>query len=92
MESLGEALDEFVRKQGLQEALDRVQLEEQWDDIVGPPLANHLSVSKLNNGRLWLTASDPSWSHQATMMQEEIRRAINSAFDRELVRSVRVQN
>jgi predicted nucleic acid-binding Zn ribbon protein len=82
---------ELIEKSALDpRRLKEARLHEEWEDIVGEDLARHLSIQSFENSRLTLKATDPSWSHQASMMTTRIRESINDYFDESLVSDVSI--
>lgn len=91
MEQIRSVFQEIVDKSGLDPTrLQMARLQEEWDEIAGEQLAQHLTVESLRNGELILRASDPSWSHEASMIREGLRKEINQHLETQLISSIRI--
>ncbi len=91
-DKIGDVIDSLLKEKGMKQEVDRVRLEENWENIVGNLLACHLTVVKCEDKRLVLKAGDPGWSQQAQLMKSEIKQAINNYFDYQLVEKIRIVN
>ncbi|MFB6226784.1 MAG: DUF721 domain-containing protein [bacterium] len=89
---MDEVLDEFIQDNGLHDRIDSIRLEEEWSDILNQPLSENLSYGDFDDGRLRLKASNPSWSQEASLKKEAIKKTINEYFDRVLVDEIHIQN
>lgn len=76
----------------LRDRIDSIRLEERWSDILTNPLSEKLTPVEFDDGRLWLTAANPSWSQEASLKKETIKRTINDFFDRDLVDEIHIKN
>lgn len=93
MKQINEFFGEMIKKSGINpRRLQVARMREDWTEIAGDSLAPHLQVHSLKNGELRLKASDPSWSHEASMLKENLRKEINQYFDSQLVTSIRIHS
>lgn len=93
MDQLENIFSMMIENSGLElHRLLEARLQEEWREIVGDNLSQHLSVHSLDGDRLLLEATDPSWSHQASMLRNKIRKRINEHFERDLVSKISIKN
>lgn len=91
MDQINDVFADVIKETGIDPfELKRARLREEWEEIAGEDLSNHLSIRTLDGDTLILQATDPSWSHQASMMTSKIRNSINEHFDEELVANVTI--
>ena len=92
MEPLSKVLEEVIKKYGFKRKLQKQRLEQEFAQIVGEVFAQNLKIVRFENKRLVLVASDPGWSHQASLMKNEFMKKINNYFEEEIVKEIRVKN
>ena len=92
MDQLGTILDEFMREENIRRQVDEGRVHEEWSRIVDPPLSDKTSVHKVQNGRLWLTACNPSWAHEASLQRRDIKRRITEYFGYEVIDSIHIRD
>ncbi|MFB6355336.1 MAG: DUF721 domain-containing protein [bacterium] len=92
MDSLDDVLDEFVDDEEIRPEIDAARLREEWNEIAGDELSSKLSVVSFQYGRLALKACNPSWSHQASMLKQDLKQTINDYFGYQLVQTIQVKN
>lgn len=89
---LGDVVQDFVQEQGWQHASAHARLATEWTDIVGPELAEHLSIEALGeDGVLQLRASSTAWATQVGFELPKLRARIDEAIGRGAVTDVKVR-
>ena len=89
---LGDVVQDFVQEQGWQHASAHARLAAEWTDIVGPALAEHLSIEALDeDGVLHLRASSTAWATQVGFELPRLRARIDEAIGRGSVTDVKVR-
>lgn len=88
-EPLKQTLERVVRLYGLEDALARYAVGPVWDDAVPARLAEHTRPASLQGGVLLIEARSAVWMNEASLMREQLRRAINRALGKERVRELR---
>ncbi len=61
-----------------------------WPEIVGDDVARHAEPSSLKEGVLRIRTTTPVWATEITYLVEDIKRRVNDALKKPLVREVRV--
>jgi hypothetical protein len=92
LDSINEVLEEYIDANDLRSNVDSVRLQQEWSNILDPPLSDNVTVESFEDGRLLLLASNPSWSQEASYQKDQIRREINDYFDYDLVESLRIKH
>jgi hypothetical protein len=62
-----------------------------WPRVAGKAVAEQARPLEFSAGRLTLAVACPNWAIQLKALREEIRRALNEALGRAVVRQVRVK-
>lgn len=89
---LGDVVQDFVAEQGWQHASAHARLAAEWTAIVGPELAEHLSIEALDeDGVLHLRASSTAWATQVGYELPRLRARIDEAIGNGAVSEVKVR-
>ena len=51
-----------------------------WPELVGPEIAAHTRVIKLDAGRLFVAVDEPTWRQELTYQKQTIREKINTSL------------
>ncbi|RMG59305.1 MAG: DUF721 domain-containing protein [Bacteroidetes bacterium] len=88
--SVGEAIQAFLKKHGLEDDMLIQQIITDWENLMGRPIAQHTESIRFSRGTLLLTISSPVWKHELNLARNKIKTLINERVGRELVREVRI--
>jgi len=92
LEPLSDLLKKFIKEKGFEKNLQKSRLKQDWEEIAGKTFAEHLKIVKFEQKRLVLVASDPGWSHQASLIKHDLKKKINSYFGNQVVKEIRIKN
>ena len=53
-QSIGEVIQQYIRKSGIQPKIDEAELKKRWEDIVGKMISQHTTDMYLKNKKLYL--------------------------------------
>ena len=59
-----------------------------WDEIVGPAISKNARPSRIKNGMLRVTVSDPIWLQELKFLESDIREKLNSKLGRNAVEKI----
>lgn len=51
-----------------------------WPELVGPEIAAHTRVIKLDHGKLFVSVDEPAWRQELTYQKQIIREKINASL------------
>ena len=88
MMKLDNILSDFIKSQGWQYGLERVELFDCWDKIVGERAANSTTNKFFRDGILYCTISSSMVRSQLSFQIETIRKGINEEFNKDLVKKI----
>jgi len=92
MEEVGKILPRFLKQQvGGERAPVLELLAGLWPSVAGKCMAGQARPFAFREGTLTLVTSSDCWAVQLRGLQEEIRRTVNGALGRPLVKQVRVK-
>jgi predicted nucleic acid-binding Zn ribbon protein len=59
-----------------------------WNEVVGSAISKNAKPSRIKNGVLRVTVSDPIWLQELQFIEENIRKRLNDKLGRKAVREV----
>ena len=77
---VGRALDEFVASSGWSTQTAVARVTQEWAQIVGPALADHVIPGEFAEGRLTLHAESTAWATQVRLLLPGIQQALDRAL------------
>jgi predicted nucleic acid-binding Zn ribbon protein len=87
---LGDSLDRISQSLGGPRAAALAAIFEQWETIVGAPVAAHARPVGLARGTLTVAVDEPGWATQLTYLETDLVRRIVEVAGAHTVRRVRV--
>ncbi|MEL6592879.1 MAG: DUF721 domain-containing protein [Bacteroidota bacterium] len=87
---LGDAIDAFMHKHGLKDEADIQQVINNWEGLMGKPIAQNTEKIWFNKGIFYVKVKSPVWKNELQMARQKILAMINEKVGRELVEEVRV--
>lgn len=88
--SLGEAIDAFLKKHGLQEEAKVQEIINDWGKLMGAPIASNTDKIWFQKGILYVRMSSPMWKSELSLARTKIRNHINQKIGQEIVREVKI--
>ncbi|MEM6631271.1 MAG: DUF721 domain-containing protein [Bacteroidota bacterium] len=88
--SLGDAISQFLSKNGLLDEVKIQQLIQDWESLMGKPVATHTEKIWFEKGTLYVKISSSIWRQELSMAHKEIRKIVNESIGKELVREVKI--
>ncbi|HAA82100.1 MAG: hypothetical protein JG779_161 [Thermotoga sp.] len=82
-------LDELSTRQPLFFELKIKMLLSEWDKIVGPVIARHTKVEKVENGTVYVVCDDSLWMTELSMQKDRLLKILNERSGRELFKDIR---
>lgn len=86
--SAARAFSDVLKRHGIAREVREHRLLLQWDQVVGPRVADRTLPDRLEKGVLWVRVESSSWMHQLSFMKEEIVTQANALCGEELVKDI----
>ena len=88
-QSLGQALDDFFKKSGLEKKIKEAEIKENWKTIVGPVFAKATKKIAICNGVLFVTMESPAIKNELllnrTILLNKLNESVRSQYVTEIV-------
>lgn len=88
--SLGDALNNLLRKHGLEETMNEHRIKGAWDKTVGSFCSNHTESVRFSKGELRVKISSALVKQEIMYAKTDIIMKINEILEQELVTSIRI--
>ncbi|PCJ98275.1 MAG: RNA-binding protein [Flavobacteriaceae bacterium] len=83
--SLGDALQEFIKKNRLEKGMDRVNAREAWEKLMGNGVNNYTSSIELRNETLFVSLSSSVLREELSHGRSKIITMLNEELGKELI-------
>ncbi len=90
-QTIGAVIQEWLKKNGLEEKVQQKSIPGYWEEIVGPTVARHAEVERVDHGRMYIRVESSVWRNEIMLRREEIRSKVNQRFGSEIVREIVVR-
>lgn len=89
--TIGEALKDFLNKSRLKSGVQSVQLEEEWEKIMGKTISNYTDKIHIYNNTLFISTSVAPLRTELIYQKEKIIQRVNEAFGEKVINEVVVK-
>ncbi len=73
---------------GIARKVKQASVEHLWPDLVGPEIAGHTRVLKIDAGRLFVLVDSPAWRQELLFQKDVFIARINEELAEELVSDI----
>lgn len=87
-QSLSEALKNFVSENKLQKGLDKVEVRDVWEQIMGPAIHKYTQNVKLDRETLYIQLSSSVLREELSYGKEKIIANLNESLGRDLIKKL----
>jgi len=86
--SIGDVLKEFVSENKLQKGLDKVEVRDIWEQIMGPAIYKYTRNIKLDRETLYVELTSSVLREELSYGKEKIITNLNEALGRDLIKKL----
>lgn len=90
--SIKEALEQTVKRLGIDKGLSENRAVACWEKVVGPSIAAKSQATKIIRGVLYVKTESPVWSQQLSFMADELAAKLNSHLGEKVVKKIRFRS
>lgn len=88
--SVGEAIQAFLSKHGLQSKAAVQSVITNWEQIMGLPIAQNTEKIWFDSGVLYVKMSSPVWKNELQMARVKIKEVVNREAKADIVQEVKI--
>ena len=85
---IGDAIKEFVETNKLQSGLDKVNVREAWEQMMGNGVNHYTTAVKLENDTLYVQLSTSVLREELSYGKEKIIAMLNKAMGKDLIKKI----
>lgn len=78
--AIGDLIRGRLATLGLARKIKEAGVAISWPELVGPEIAAHTRVIKLEAGKLFVAVDEPAWRQELTYQKQTIREKINASL------------
>lgn len=86
--SLGEALQQFLKRSKLKTGIQALQIEEVWENIMGKTVAKYTDKLQIIGSTLFVTTTVAPLKNELLYQKEKIIARVNEALGEKLIKEV----
>ncbi|MBW1294527.1 DUF721 domain-containing protein [Aquimarina litoralis] len=86
--SISDVLKEFVSENKLQKGLDKVEVRDIWEQIMGPAITKYTNQIKLDRETLYIELTSSVLREELSYGKEKIISNLNEALGRPLIKKL----
>ena len=83
-----DVLKEFVNKNNLQDGLNKVDVKDAWENLMGKGVNNYTTSVSLKNNTLYVTLSSSVLREELSYGKEKIINMLNEELGKELIKKL----
>lgn len=87
-QSLQQILQTIIKNQKLDEVLERNELIEKFEEVVGNQIAKQVKVKNFEKGILKIEVESSVWKNEIFLLRERIIEKINQSFGKTIVKQI----
>lgn len=86
--SLQQVLQAIIKEQKLNDELQRSDLMEKFNEIVGEQIARQVKLKNFEKGILKIEVESSAWKNEIFLLREKIIEKLNKAFGKQVVKQI----
>lgn len=86
--SLGEAIQQFLKKSPLRSGIQAAQIEGLWEKIMGKTIANYTDEIKIFKNKLYISTEIAPLKNELIYQREKIKERVNEALGENAISEV----
>jgi len=89
--SLGDAIQQFLKKSRLKGSVQALQITDVWEQIMGKTVAKYTESIKIYGDKLYVTTSMAPLKQELMFQKEKIIERVNEALGEKVIKEVVIQ-
>jgi hypothetical protein len=89
--SLGEAIQQFLKKSRLKGSVQALQITDVWEQIMGKTVARYTESIKIYGDKLYISTSVAPLKQELQFQKEHIITRVNEALGEKIIKEVIIQ-
>lgn len=90
-QTIGAAISEWLRANGLDRKVKEHSVAGYWEEVVGEAFARHATVERVENGRLFVSVQSAAWRTELMLRRTEILGRLNERLGADILKEIIVR-
>lgn len=86
--NLQQILNSLIKKYKLEEIIERSELMEKFEEVVGKQISSQAKIKDFQNGILKLEVENAVWKNEIFFLREKIIEKLNKAYGKSIVKQI----
>lgn len=86
--NLQQILNSLIKKYKLEEIIERSELIEKFEEVVGKQISSQAKIKDFQNGILKLEVENAVWKNEIFFLREQIIEKLNQAYGKSIVKQI----
>ena len=89
MQELKTAITDFLKKAGLEKGVSQNNALLIWKDVVGEKVSQNTTPEKVESGKLYVKASNPTWRQELIFKKADIIERLNKKLGKNTIKEIK---
>ena len=89
MQELKSAINEFLKKAGLEKGVSQNNALLVWKEVVGDKVSQNTAPEKGDSGTLYIITSNPTWSQVLVFIKSDIIKKLNNKLGKNTIKEIK---
>jgi hypothetical protein len=89
--SIGDAINEFLKKSRIKGGIQALQIEDVWEQIMGKTIARYTDKLQIIGDKLIITTTVAPLKHELIYQRDKIKQRVNEALGQKVINEVIIQ-
>ncbi|NOR88495.1 MAG: DUF721 domain-containing protein [Bacteroidales bacterium] len=86
--TLGAAIKEMLKENGIADKFDETHLLSEWDQIVGPIISQHTVSKRIDKSILFVKLDSASLRHELSYARDKLKIQLNKVVGKEVIKDI----
>ena len=89
MQELKSAINEFLKKAGLERGVSQNKSLLVWKEVVGDKVSQNTVPEKVESGTLYIKTSNPTWRQELVFKKSDIIKKLNNKLGKNTIKEIK---
>ena len=89
MQELKSAINEFLKKAGLERGVSQNKSLLVWKEVVGDKVSQNTVPEKIESGTLYIKTSNPTWRQELVFKKSDIIKKLNNKLGKNTIKEIK---
>lgn len=86
--SLGDAIREMLKENGMEDKMVETRLLNEWDNVVGPIISQHTISKRIDKSILFVKLDSASLRHELSYARDHLKKQLNQTVNKDVLKDI----